>query len=151
MFNIVLVFPEIPHNTGAAGRLCLATGSTLHLVEPLGFSLDEKHIRRVGLDYWKDVDLKVWPDWSSLEAEIAASGKTPHFCTTKTQRSLWDVSFAEGDWLIFGCETQGLPAEIREPNTAQLLRIPMLADSTRSLNLSTAIGIVLYEAERQIH
>lgn len=151
MFNIVLVHPEIPHNTGAAGRLSLATGSTLHLVEPLGFSLEEKHIRRVGLDYWKDVDLKVWTSWEALSAEIDESQKTPHFCTTKTERGLWDVTFEKGDWLIFGCETKGLPAKIREQNAPHLLRIPMLADSTRSLNLSTAIAIVLYEAERQIH
>ncbi len=148
MFNVVLVHPEIPHNTGAAGRLCLATGSTLHLIEPLGFSLDEKQVRRVGLDYWKDVDLKVWPDW---DAFIAGTGaQRLHLCSTKAEKSLWDVTFDQEDYLVFGQETKGLSDELREKYADGLLRIPMLAESTRSLNLSTAIAIVLYEAARQV-
>lgn len=148
MFNVVLVHPEIPHNTGAAGRLCLATGSTLHLIEPLGFSLEEKQVRRVGLDYWKDVDVKVWPDWDTFLAETGA--QRLHFCTTKGTKSLWDTAFEKNDFLVFGQETKGLSDEMRGRYPQDLLRIPMLADSTRSLNLSTAIAIVLYEAARQI-
>jgi len=147
MFNVVLVYPEIPHNTGAAGRLCLATGSTLHLIEPLGFSLDEKQVRRVGLDYWKDVDVQVWSDW---EAFLTGTGaQRLHLCSTKAEKSLWDVSFEKEDYLIFGPETKGLSDAMRATYPDELLRIPMLVDSTRSLNLSTAIAIVLYEAARQ--
>ena len=148
MFHVVLVHPEIPHNTGAAGRLCLATGSTLHLIEPLGFSLDEKHVRRVGLDYWKDVTLKVWPDWNTFLSKTQATRL--HFCTTKATKSLWETNFTVGDYLVFGCETKGLPESIRDADPGARVRIPMLAESTRSLNLSTSIAIVLYEAARQI-
>jgi tRNA (cytidine/uridine-2'-O-)-methyltransferase len=150
MFNIVLVTPEIPHNAGAAGRLALATGSTLHLVEPFGFSLDDKYVRRTGLDYWKDVDLRVWKSYADLQA---AAGPEPRFwlLTTKARHSPWDTHFLPGDYLVFGRETSGLPGEMVAAAGPHALRIPMAPGGTRSLNLSTAVAIVLYEAVRQQH
>ena len=149
MFHIVLVAPEIPHNAGAAGRLALASGSVLHLIKPLGFSLEDKYVRRTGLDYWKDVDLRVWDD---LEAMQAAAGADARFwyLSTKAEKGLWDAKFADGDYLIFGCEGRGLPENIVYGAGEQAVTIPMKADSTLSLNLSTAVSIVLYEAVRQV-
>ena len=143
--QLVLVEPEIPHNTGAIGRLALATGSTLHLVKPLGFSLDEKSVRRAGLDYWKDVDLKVWENFDDFldaypEAQI-------WFLSTKGKKSAWTAEFEENDFLVFGPETRGLPEEWLDDRT---IRIPMKKGSTRSLNLATAVAIILYEAKRQV-
>jgi tRNA (cytidine/uridine-2'-O-)-methyltransferase len=148
MFHIVLVEPEIPHNAGAAGRLALATDSTLHLVEPLGFSLEDKHVRRTGLDYWQDVRLRVWKSFEELRAE-AAVGSRFWFLSTKASHSPWQADFQPGDYLVFGRETKGLPEEMIRQAGEQALRIPMAPGGTRSLNLSTAIGIVLYEAVRQ--
>ena len=147
-FNVVLVEPEIPPNTGNVGRLCLATKSRLHLVKPLGFSLEDRQLKRAGLDYWEDVDLKVW---ESLPALIKAkrSDYRCFFVTTKTKRAYWDVQFQPGDFLIFGRETKGLPESLLAANESQCIAIPM-AD-TRSLNLATAVGIVLFEAIRQQH
>jgi tRNA (cytidine/uridine-2'-O-)-methyltransferase len=151
MFNIVMVEPEIPHNTGAAGRLALATGSTLHLVRPLGFSLDDKQVRRVGLDYWHDVTLRVWDSFDDLlAAEVGGAGGRLHFLTTKASKPHWDVKFERGDFLVFGCETRGLPEGLLERFADRGLRIPMLEGATRSLNLSTAVAIVLYEGMRQL-
>jgi tRNA (cytidine/uridine-2'-O-)-methyltransferase len=148
MFNIVLVEPEIPPNTGNVGRLCLATKSTLHLVKPLGFSLDDRQLKRAGLDYWEEVDLKLW---ESLPAMIEA--KQPNdryfFVTTKTKRPYWDAHFRPGDFLIFGRETKGLPESLLAANEPGCITIPMA--ETRSLNLATAVGIVLFEAIRQQH
>ena len=148
MFNVVLVEPEIPPNTGNIGRLCLATKSTLHLVQPLGFSLEDRQLKRAGLDYWDDVDLKAW---ESLDAMLTAKGQDARhfFVTTKTERAYWDVQFRPGDFLIFGRETKGLPENLLAANEAHCITIPM-AD-TRSLNLATAVGIVLFEAVRQQH
>jgi tRNA (cytidine/uridine-2'-O-)-methyltransferase len=145
-FNIVLVEPEIPPNTGNVGRLCLATKSTLHLVKPLGFSLEDRQLKRAGLDYWEDVDLKVW---DSLPALIKAKQPVERcfFVTTKTKRAYWDVQFRPGDFLVFGRETKGLPESLLAENEPQCIAIPM-AD-TRSLNLATAVAIVLFEAVRQ--
>lgn len=143
--NIVLVAPEIPHNAGAAGRLALATGATLHLVKPLGFSLDEKAVRRAGLDYWNEVDLQVWDSFDHL-LEMN-HGARLWFLSTKAKTGLWDADFQKDDFLVFGRESKGLPEEWTK--RANALRIPMLPGSTRSLNLSTAISIVLYEACRQ--
>ena len=143
--HIVLVEPEIPHNTGAAGRLALATDSTLHLVKPLGFLLDEKSVRRAGLDYWKDVDLQVWESFDDLltahpEARI-------WFLSTKAKKSAWAVDFQQEDFLVFGRETKGLPEDWLDERA---IRIPMKEDSTHSLNLATSVAIVLYEAQRQV-
>jgi len=148
MFHIVLVEPEIPHNAGAAGRLALATGSTLHLVEPLGFSLEDKHVRRTGLDYWQDVKLEVWPSLQALR-EAADPDAGFWFLSTKAKASPWQAAFRPGDYLVFGRETRGLPAELIEREAEQALRIPMAPGGTRSLNLSTAVAIILYEAVRQ--
>lgn len=149
MLHIVLIAPEIPHNAGAAGRLALATGSRLHLVKPLGFSLDDKHVRRTGLDYWKDVDLRVWEDFADLRAE-AEDGARFWYLSTKATTSHWDAGFADGDYLVFGCESRGLPEAMVRDAGAYALKVPMKDASTRSLNLSTAIGITLYEAVRQV-
>ena len=143
--NIVLVAPEIPYNAGAAGRLALATGSTLHLIKPLGFSLDEKAVRRAGLDYWKDVDLRVWESFDDFQN--ANPNTRLWFLSTKASKGLWQAKFERGDFLIFGRESKGLPEEWTQ--RANALRIPMIEKSTRSLNLATSIGIVLYEACRQ--
>lgn len=148
MFHIVLLEPEIPHNAGAAGRLALATDSTLHLIEPLGFSLDDKHVRRTGLDYWQDVRLRVWPSLDML-LESAGPGARFWYLSTKAAASPWTTAFKPGDYLVFGRETKGLPEDIVKSAGDQALRIPMAPGGTRSLNLSTAIAIVLYEAVRQ--
>ena len=150
VLHVVLMNPEIPHNTGAAGRLCLATGARLHLVKPLGFSLDDRQVKRVGLDYWQDVDLKVWENWEELEASVTDQGARMYFLTTKTSGPHWEMSFQDGDYLVFGCETKGLPESLLSKHPDTCLTIPMKEGSTRSLNLSTAVGIVLYEAIRQV-
>ena len=141
--------PEIPHNTGAAGRLCLATGARLHLIKPLGFSLDDRQVKRVGLDYWKDVDLKVWECWDDFSAAVEKEARV-YLLTTKTKLPHWDQSYKDGDYLVFGCETKGLPESLLAQHPDNCLTIPMLEGSTRSLNLSTSVGIVLYEAVRQV-
>ncbi|MEO7097981.1 MAG: tRNA (cytidine(34)-2'-O)-methyltransferase [Luteolibacter sp.] len=148
MFHIVLIEPEIPHNAGAAGRLALATGSTLHLVEPLGFSLEDKYVRRTGLDYWQDVKLRVWKSFDELQAAVEADARY-WFLSTKATRSPWQAEFQAGDYLVFGRETRGLPETIVAEAGDRALRIPMEPGGTRSLNLSTAVAIVLYEAARQ--
>ncbi|MGD7653313.1 MAG: tRNA (cytidine(34)-2'-O)-methyltransferase [Verrucomicrobiales bacterium] len=147
MFHIVLLEPEIPHNAGAAGRLALATDSTLHLVKPLGFSLDDKHVKRTGLDYWQDVKLRVWESLGELQA-AAGPGARFWFLSTKATATPWDADFQQGDYLVFGRETKGLPEELVRNADQHALRIPMAPGGTRSLNLSTAVAIVLYEAVR---
>ena len=146
MFNVVLIEPEIPPNTGNIGRLCLATGSTLHLVKPLGFSIDDRELRRAGLDYWKEVDVRLWDSLTHLE-EAQDPGARQFFLTTKCDRAYYDVQFQPGDFLIFGRETKGLPEALLATHAERLLTIPM--KGTRSLNLATAVAIVLFEAVRQ--
>ena len=146
MFNVVLVEPEIPPNTGNIGRLCLATGSTLHLVKPLGFSIDDRELKRAGLDYWKEVDVELWDSLEQLVRRQEASARF-FFLTTKSDRAYYDVNFRAGDFLIFGRETKGLPESLLAAHPEELLTIPMRG--TRSLNLATAVGIVLFEAVRQ--
>jgi tRNA (cytidine/uridine-2'-O-)-methyltransferase len=146
VFNVVLVEPEIPPNTGNIGRLCLATGSALHLVKPLGFAIDDRTLKRAGLDYWKEVDLRLW---DSLEELLEAKERKARlfFLTTKSDRAYYDVRFQPGDFLVFGRETKGLPESMLAANRERLLTIPM--QGTRSLNLATAVAIVLFEAVRQ--
>ena len=146
MFNVVLVEPEIPPNTGNIGRLCLATRSTLHLVKPLGFSLEERQLRRAGLDYWNEVPLQLWDSFDALQRTQPA-GNRYFFLTTKTQRPCYSVNFREADFFIFGRETKGLPHKLLAVNTDNCITIPM--HGTRSLNLATAVAIVLFEAVRQ--
>ena len=147
--HVVLVHPEIHWNTGNAGRSCLAAGAELHMVEPLGFSLDEREVKRAGLHYWKHVRPRVWPDWASLEAELPGLGE-PFLFTARGDRELWQVRFpARSVVLVFGGESAGLPEEIRQRHAGREVRIPLSAHAGISLNLSTAVGIALYEAVRQ--
>ena len=146
MFNVVLIEPEIPPNTGNIGRLCLATGATLHLVKPLGFSTDDRELKRAGLDYWKEVDVRFWDSFGELQRAQGASARY-FFLTTKSGRACYDVKFREADFLVFGRETKGLPENLLAENFDNCLTIPM--QGTRSLNLATAVAIVLFEAVRQ--
>lgn len=148
MLHVVLIEPEIPPNTGNIARLCLAGGARLHLVGVLGFSLEEKALRRAGMDYWDRCDVR---QWSSFEALRAADPWARYFfLTTKSKRTYWGEKFADGDYLVFGRETRGLPESLLEANAAWCRTVPM-AGEARSLNLATAVGIVLYEALRQLH
>ncbi|HKP93050.1 MAG TPA: tRNA (cytidine(34)-2'-O)-methyltransferase [Chthoniobacterales bacterium] len=147
MFNVVLVEPEIPPNTGNIGRLCLAAGATLHLVKPLGFSIEDRELKRAGLDYWKEVNVRLWDSFEQLAA--VHNQARFFFLTTKSNRAYYDVQFRAGDFLVFGRETKGLPEPLLKTHADELLTIPMRG--TRSLNLATAVGIVLFEAVRQQH
>ncbi len=148
--HVVLVHPEIHWNTGNAGRSCLAAGATLHLVEPLGFSLDDKQVKRAGLDYWEHVDLQVWPDWRAFERELPALGE-PFFFSTKSTRLFWDAPLAEpaSVVLVFGRETGGLPDELHERYRDRFVTMPIASPRVRSLNLSTSVAVALYEVLRQ--
>lgn len=145
-FHIVLIEPEIPPNTGNIARLCGATGTSLHLVGKLGFSTDDRQLKRAGLDYWSEVDIRYWPDLESLQA--AYPGARLVYTSKKVATPHVNFSFAAGDFIVFGKETKGLPDSLIEANMATSIRIPM-SGKVRSLNLSTAAGIVLYEALRQ--
>ena len=148
--HVVLVQPEIHWNTGNAGRTCLAVGATLHLVEPLGFSLDEKQVKRAGLDYWPHVDLRVWPDWETFERQLPALGE-PFFFSTKGTLPLWEAPLgrARDAVLIFGRETAGLPDDLHARFADRFVTMPMASPLVRSLNLSTSVGIAVFETMRQ--
>jgi tRNA (cytidine/uridine-2'-O-)-methyltransferase len=148
--HVVLVHPEIHWNTGNAGRTCLATGATLHLIEPLGFSLDEREVKRAGLDYWEHVDVRVWPDWQAFEHELPVLGE-PYFFSTKAERVFWDAPLGapENVVLVFGRETGGLPRELHERYSGRFVAMPILSPLVRSLNLSTSVAIAVYEVLRQ--
>ena len=146
-FNIVLFEPEIPQNTGNIARLCACTGASLYLVGKLGFSLSDKYTKRAGLDYWDSVDLhKV-----DILEQLISENKDANFyyLTTKTKKTYFDAQFKEGDFLVFGPETRGLPEKLLQENEKTAITIPMI-EGQRSLNLSNAVSIVLYEAIRQI-
>lgn len=146
-FNIVLVEPEIPPNTGSIARLCGATDCILHLIHPLGFSTDDKHLKRAGLDYWKFVKIIYW---DSLEDFLVHQDERKlYFLTTKTGRSYTEAAFAPGDFLIFGKETKGLPIKTLCHYSERCYTLPMSNPHIRSLNLAMSVGIVLYEALRQ--
>ena len=146
--NIVLVEPEIPGNTGTIARTCAATGSKLHLVRPLGFSVEDKYLKRAGLDYWSLVDITYYDSFE--EVKEAHPDAAYHYLTTKAKQSYADASFGPDDFLVFGKETKGLPEELIQANLESAFRIPMVdLKEARSLNLSNAVGIVLYEALRQ--
>ena len=155
--HVVLHQPEIPQNTGNVGRTCVALGAKLWLVQPLGFRLDEYHLRRAGLDYWQHLQHEVVEDWERLETRLAESpsdldsgpDRQWWLCTKSAERSYLDCSYRRGDVLVFGCETLGLPRGLVEAYGEQAIRIPQ-GDKVRSLNLATAVGIVAYEAMRQI-
>jgi tRNA (cytidine/uridine-2'-O-)-methyltransferase len=148
--HVVLLHPEIHWNTGNAGRTCLATGATLHLVEPLGFSLDERQVKRAGLDYWDHVDRRIWPSWDAFERALPSLGE-PWLFSTKATRALWDAPLAATDdvALVFGRETTGLPDSVIARFAERLVAMPMSSPVVRSLNLSTCVGIATYEVLRQ--
>lgn len=146
--QIVLVEPEIHGNTGNIGRTCLAVGAQLHLVEPLGFSLDDARVRRAGLDYWERVEPRVWPDWQRLEAELPALGE-PYVFTAEAEIEYWDVRFAERAVLLFGRESVGLPREIRDRYRDRRVRFPIHDAAVRSLNLANSVALAAYEILRQ--
>ncbi len=149
MFHIVLVEPEIPPNTGNVIRLAANTGCTLHLVEPLGFSMDDKHMRRAGLDYHEYADLRRHADWDAFMAQEQPTPERMFALTTKGSRDAFNVRFEPGDWLIFGSETRGLSPELREKFApTQRIKLPML-EGQRSLNLSNAVAVTVFEAWRQ--
>ncbi len=146
--HVALVTPEIAWNTGNAGRTCLAAGAQLHLVRPLGFSLDEREVRRAGVDYWPRVRPVVWQDWVAFEAALPNLGE-PFLFSAEAPRELWDVRFPSRSVLVFGRESGGLPEELRRRHAEHLVCIPMADTKMRSLNLSTAVAIALYEVLRQ--
>lgn len=146
-FNIVLVEPEIPPNTGSIARLCGATDTVLHLIEPLGFRTDDKHLRRAGLDYWQYVSILYWQDLDTFLA--ACDERRLFFLSKKVVTPYYEANFQPGDYLIFGRETRGLPEEILALYSDRCYTIPMSNSNIRSLNLAMAAGIVLYEALRQ--
>lgn len=150
--HVVLVHPEIHWNTGNAGRTCLATGSTLHVIEPLGFSLDDRQVKRAGLDYWEHVDLHQWPSWQVFETQLPTLGE-PYFFSTKATRLYWDAPLGQADnvVLVFGRETGGLPADLHERYRERFVTMPMMSPLVRSLNLSTSVAVALYEVLRQRH
>ena len=145
-FEIVLVSPQIPPNTGNVARTCAVTGSPLHLVAPLGFSLEEKQLRRAGLDYWKDVSLRVWASWAEFEAGmVRGQTKRLHLFTARDGRDLAQANFSPGDFLVFGHEQLGLPPALVAAHPERRVVIPML-EGKRSLNLAVAVGVGLYAA-----
>lgn len=146
--EIVLYQPEIPSNTGNIARTCAVTGCPLHLIEPLGYSLEDRYLKRAGLDYWDQLDIRIWKDWDSF-MEVHGKGRF-WYLTTKGTVSYGQVDFGPSDYLVFGPETRGLPGELLEEHPESTCRIPM-GDKFRSLNLSNAVAIVLYEALRQNH
>ena len=144
--HIVLHQPEIPGNTGNIGRTCVATGTSLHLIEPLGFRLDEKSIKRAGMDYWQHLDVHRYMNYEEFKA--MNPGAKIWMATTKAKRSYTEVTFGPDDYIMFGKESAGIPEEILVDNEETCIRIPMLPE-IRSLNLSNSVAIVLYEALRQ--
>jgi tRNA (cytidine/uridine-2'-O-)-methyltransferase len=146
--HVVLVAPEIPPNTGSIGRLCVATATPLHLVEPLGFVIDDKHLRRAGLDYWPHVELHRWPSWDAFAA-ARPPGRLLCFAA-RAARSYTQVAYQPDDVLVFGGESRGLPESILRAHAGDLYGIPLHGPHVRSLNLATAVAIVLFEGLRQL-
>lgn len=148
MLEIVLHEPEIPFNTGNIGRLCLANEMRLHLIEPLGFEISDKFLKRAGLDYWDNVDVHTHSSWEALQ-EFLGADRNYYYLTTKASKNYWDIEFKPDDILVFGAESKGLPQELITQDTA--ITVPMFNyPHVRSLNLSTTVGIVAYEALRQL-
>lgn len=144
--HVVLYQPEIPLNAGSIGRTCVAAGAKLWLVRPLGFRLDDRHLKRAGLDYWQHLEWEVVGDWKTLTGRLAKHRFW--YATKHARRSLWEARFQPGDVLVFGSESRGLPRSVTGPDSEKALRIPMLSEA-RSLNLANAASIVVYEAMRQ--
>lgn len=151
MFHVVLLHPEIPQNTGNIGRMCAYTGCALHLIRPLGFELSDRHLRRSGMDYWKELEVYDHANWEVfLGSPDRPSGRIYLF-TTHAERSFWEVAFQPGDGLLFGNEGHGAPPAVHEWAGPDRIKIPQMVPGLRSLNLSTAAGIATYEAIRQQH
>jgi len=146
--NIVLVEPEIPPNTGNVARLCAATMSVLHLIEPFGFKLDDTQLKRAGMDYWQQVKWHPWKNWNAFAEELP-TGAQLWFVESDGSRRYSDVKYGPDDYLVFGRETAGLPKKLLEENRERWLRIPMFNTESRSLNLSNCVALVLFEALRQ--
>ena len=146
--HVVLLQPQIPHNTGAIGRLCVGLDAHLHLIKPLGFSLDEKAVRRSGLDYWPNLQLHVYRSWNAFMEKNQP--ESMHFLSTRGEKSLYEVNFTPPCWLIFGNETRGLPTSFYKEYAPDLYKIPQPGAHARSINLANATSIALYEAYRQI-
>jgi len=147
MFNIVLVEPQIPQNTGTIGRLCVNLGATLHLIKPLGFDIDDKAVKRAGLDYWKHLDLVVWESFDEYLAQHPI-GTSSYMGTTKTDNLYFDAPFKKGDHILFGSETRGIDEKVLLSHPEQCITIPM-GGKGRSLNLGVSVGVVIYDALRQ--
>ena len=147
MFNIVLVEPQIPPNTGTIGRLCVNLGATLHLIKPLGFDIDDKAVKRAGLDYWSQLDLVVWESFEEF-LDSHPIDEHSYMATTKTDNLYWNSSFQKGDYILFGSETKGIDERVLLAHPEQCITVPM-GDGGRSLNLGVSVGIVAYEALRQ--
>jgi tRNA (cytidine/uridine-2'-O-)-methyltransferase len=146
--NIVLVEPEIPPNTGNVARLCAATRTTLHLIEPFGFKLDDAQLKRAGMDYWQHVEWHRWPNWQAFQQTLTHDARL-WFIESGGPKLYTGAKFEMGDYLVFGRETAGLPKQLLEQNREHWLRIPMFDDKSRSLNLSNCAALVLFEALRQ--
>ena len=147
MFNIVLVEPQIPPNTGTIGRLCVNLGATLHLVKPLGFDIDDKAVKRAGLDYWKDLDLIVWESFPEF-LDAHPIDENSYMATTKTDNLYFNAQFKKDDYILFGSETKGIDEKVLLVHPEQCITIPM-GGKGRSLNLGVSVGIVIYDALRQ--
>ena len=146
--QIVLVEPEIPPNTGNVARLCAATRSTLHLVEPLGFALDDARLKRAGMDYWRQVEWHRWKEWTTFHRQLPVDARL-WYVESNGPTLYTEVAFSPADYLVFGRETAGLPGKLLEENRERWLRIPMFNPAARSLNLSNCVALVLFEALRQ--
>jgi len=146
MFNIVLFNPQIPHNTGAIGRLCVNSNAKLHLIKPLGFDISEKAVKRAGLDYWDKLNPTIWENYEEFFNNIDIN--RCYFATTKSKKPYFKATFKKDDYIIFGSETSGMPMEIMEKNKNNMITIPM-GEHGRSLNLAISVGIILYDAIRQ--
>ena len=146
--HVILVEPEIHWNTGNIGRTTLAAGADLHLVEPLGFSLDDRYLHRAGLDYWPRVRLHLWPSWEAIEPSLPELGEA-YFFSSQAPRSYWDVAYPDRVALVFGRESVGLPKPLLERFAHRLVRIPMVEPALRSINLSTSAGLAMFEVARQ--
>lgn len=148
MLNIVLYQPEIPQNTGNIGRTCVLTGSRLHLIKPLGFEISDKQIRRTGLDYWQELDLEIHESWEAFRDKYPEA--VIYAITTKGDRYYHEIPYQDGDFILFGQESRGLPQPIRDELAGHLIRVPMIATSSRSLNLSNTVAIVAFEVMKTL-
>ena len=148
--NVVLVHPQIPQNTGNIGRLCAATRSVLHLIEPMAFEITDAKVKRAGLDYWPEIDLRRYKNWEEFLKLMEVTPEQLWISTKKADKSFYSATFKDGDFLVFGAETTGVPDSLHRLYPNQRMRIPMDNPNVRSLNLANSVSIVLYEARRQL-